>query len=89
MTDNDMNEMQCRIDKYKKLKIELGDIKTIANIVEQNKQGTLKGSIAIDNARLIGTAILDWTSQREDVYNAFMELVENHRRFVEESIEAV
>lgn len=89
MTDNDMNEMQCRIDEYKKLKIELGDIKTIANIVEQNKQGTLKGSIAIDNARLIGTAILDWTSQREDVYNAFMELVENHRRFVEESIEAV
>ena len=37
MTDNDMNKMQCRIDEYKKLKAELDDIKTIVNIVEQNK----------------------------------------------------
>ena len=75
MTDEKMIEMRTTLNKAAALKKNLSKLQRVKDDLLANRSSN-EAQFTDSRSRAIGLAILDWTKENEDDYNAIIDIIE-------------
>ena len=88
MTDEKMLEMNTTLEKASALKTELSKLQHIKDDLLANHSSD-DAQFTDNRSRIIGLAILKWTKESEDDYNAIVDIIEKRITAVNSEYEAL